>query len=126
MSNDSKNTSFFPVSVSVSYHLDQPHTNANTRSFEFAHAEPARIGLPIGVAPHKPIAGSFAYSGMHDQGLLPEPRQGGRMAELIACVRQAKATNDSYLTEIITTAKAKDDSQTIQKKAKLQETNESA
>lgn len=49
----------------------------------------------------QPQAGDYTYTGMHDQGPLPEPRQGGSMAKLIACVQQAKATNDEFLTSVI-------------------------
>ena len=49
----------------------------------------------------QPQAGSFAYSGMHDQGPLPPPREGGAMATLIACVQEAKNFNDEFLTKII-------------------------
>ena len=49
----------------------------------------------------QPHAGDYAYSGMHDQGPLPAPREGGPMAQLIACVQQAKQTNDEFLTQVI-------------------------
>ena len=50
---------------------------------------------------YQPEAGSYTYSGMHDQGPLPPPKEGGPMATLIGCVQQAKRDNDKYLTEII-------------------------
>jgi hypothetical protein len=45
---------------------------------------------------------------MHDQGQLPVPREGGVMAELIACVREAKKLNDSYMTQVIGATKRDD------------------
>ena len=53
------------------------------------------------VVPTKPPAGSFTYSGMHDQGPLVSPREGGDMAILIACCEDAKAHTDEYLTQVI-------------------------
>jgi hypothetical protein len=38
---------------------------------------------------------------MHDQGPLPEPKEGGYMAALLGCVRAGKEFNDAFLTEMI-------------------------
>ena len=56
---------------------------------------------------------------MHDQGPLPAPREGGNMAKLIACVQQAKAANDQYLTQLIEIEKKGKVVQHHDKKAKL-------
>lgn len=49
----------------------------------------------------QPQPGDYSYSGLHDAGSLPLPREQGPMAQLIACVQQAKTTNDEYLTRVI-------------------------
>jgi hypothetical protein len=49
----------------------------------------------------QPQAGDYSYSGMHDDGPLPAPHEGGVMSQLIACVQKAKQTNDEYLTGVI-------------------------
>jgi hypothetical protein len=49
----------------------------------------------------QPQPGDYSYSGRHDDGPLPAPREGGPMAQLIACVQQAKKLNDEYLTSVI-------------------------
>jgi hypothetical protein len=74
-----------------------------------------RLGLPLGTVPTKPPAGSYAYSGMHDQGPLPEPRQGGSLAVLIAGVQQAKANNDAFLTRVIREEQQSSQNPTIKK-----------
>lgn len=38
---------------------------------------------------------------MHDTGPLVPPKEGGPIAQLIAAIQQAKAYNDSYLTDLI-------------------------
>jgi len=55
----------------------------------------------------QPEAGEYQYSGMHDAGPLVAPREGGTMARLIASVALAKEYNDTYLTQIIETEKAR-------------------
>ncbi|KAG7354595.1 hypothetical protein IV203_003951 [Nitzschia inconspicua] len=52
----------------------------------------------------KPVApqpGDYSYSGMHDQGPLPDLKQGGPMALLLGCVEGAKEYNNSFLTTLI-------------------------
>lgn len=46
-------------------------------------------------------AGDYGYSGMHDHGPLPAPKEGGDMALLIGCVKEAKKHSDAFLTDII-------------------------
>ncbi|VEU37086.1 unnamed protein product [Pseudo-nitzschia multistriata] len=66
-----------------------------------------RVGLPIGVEPVKPQPGDEGYSGMHDQGPLPEPKEGGPVAFLIGCVKAAKEHSDEFLTKCIEEEKKK-------------------
>ena len=54
----------------------------------------------------KPQPGDFRYSGMHDTGILDEPREGGPVALLVHTVLQAKEYNDAYLTAVIEAEKA--------------------
>lgn len=49
----------------------------------------------------KPEAGDYSYSGMHDHGPLPPPKEGGEFAQIIGLVNAAKKQSDSYLTELI-------------------------
>jgi hypothetical protein len=49
----------------------------------------------------KPEAGDDRYSGMHDQGPLPDLREGGSIALLVGCVKKGKEFNDEYLTKVI-------------------------
>lgn len=50
---------------------------------------------------HKPQPGDYSYSGMHDQGPLPQPKEGGQFAQIIGLVISAKNSSDAYLTELI-------------------------
>ena len=38
---------------------------------------------------------------MHDQGPLPDLKEGGPMAVLLGCTRAGKQLNDAFLTEMI-------------------------
>ena len=49
----------------------------------------------------KPEPGDYSYSGMHDQGPLPELKEGGQFAQIIGLVNAAKKASDAYLTEVI-------------------------
>jgi hypothetical protein len=61
---------------------------------------------------------------MHDTGPLVPPKEGGPIAQLIAAIQQAKAYNDSYLTDMIeqeesrTVAVTRSISETVKKKAR--------
>ncbi|KAL3815908.1 hypothetical protein ACHAXA_005756, partial [Cyclostephanos tholiformis] len=69
--------------------------------FDLSNCKTAMIGLPVGLGPVKPEPGDYAYSGMHDHGPLPPPREGGQFADIIGLVRAAKAASDAYLTDLI-------------------------
>jgi hypothetical protein len=74
---------------------------------QFAHSSPIRTGsflfelYFIAFIYTQPQAGDYSYSGMHDDGPIPAPQEGGVMSQLIACVQKAKETNDEYLTGVI-------------------------
>ena len=54
----------------------------------------------------KPEPGDYSYSGMHDHGPLPQPKEGGQFAQIVGLVNEAKKASDSYLTEVIEKEKA--------------------
>lgn len=49
----------------------------------------------------QPEPGDYSYSGMHDQGPLPKPIEGGKFAQIIGFVNAAKRASDAFLTEVI-------------------------
>eukprot|EP00978_Attheya_sp_CCMP212_P003312 scaffold6828_cov53-Attheya_sp.AAC.2 len=65
------------------------------------NCSPARLGLPEHEEPQKPQPGEYVYTGMHDHGPLPPPREGGEFARLVACANRARELSDALLTEII-------------------------
>mmetsp|Transcript_27974 Transcript_27974/g.58794 ORF Transcript_27974/g.58794 Transcript_27974/m.58794 type:complete len:156 (+) Transcript_27974:55-522(+) len=69
--------------------------------FDNKLCDAAVVGLPEGVEPVKPESGDYSFSGMHDHGTLPAPKEGGRFAQLIGFVDQGKKASDKYLTAII-------------------------
>ena len=79
----------------------------------------AGLALIHETKPKKPEAGDYGYSGVHDQGALPPPREGGPMALLIACVQEAKNANDEYLTRAIAAEKELEQAH-VDKRAKTQ------
>jgi hypothetical protein len=85
------------VSIKTTYWIP----NQELTEHIFDTPREARMGLTPHSTPNKPPAGSFIYSGMHDQGILDAPREGGDMAILIACCEDAKAHTDHYLTNVI-------------------------
>lgn len=64
----------------------------------------ATTDVTLGHSPHfcvQPEAGDYNYSGMHDHGTLPFPREGGEYAQLIGFVCEAKKASDHFLTKVI-------------------------
>lgn len=49
----------------------------------------------------QPQGGDYSYSGMHDHGPLPSPKEGGDFAKLIGMVHEAKKHSDEILTKLI-------------------------
>mmetsp|Transcript_18498 Transcript_18498/g.24271 ORF Transcript_18498/g.24271 Transcript_18498/m.24271 type:complete len:125 (+) Transcript_18498:164-538(+) len=95
------------VSVKAIYRIptgnsqDSSNLSETSCSFDASNVEIGVIGLPKGFKATKPQAGDYTYSGMHDQGPLPPPKEGGDMALLIGCVQEAKKHSDNFLTEVI-------------------------
>lgn len=76
-------------------------TITTTQSLDASNCPAATIGLPPSAEPVKPEPGDYSYSGMHDHGPLPPPREGGQFAQIIGFVNTAKKASDKYLTEVI-------------------------
>jgi hypothetical protein len=74
--------------------------------FDASNCPAATIGLPPSIKPVKPNPGDYSYSGMHDHGPLPFPKEGGQLAQIIGFVDEAKKASDKYLTEVIEKEKA--------------------
>ncbi|CAB9505120.1 expressed unknown protein [Seminavis robusta] len=93
-----------PVSVKMTFWIgsssDDDEEPRQQKTFsQDQGTQPARLGLPPGVEPTKPSAGSYDYSGMHDHGPLVPPREGGEMAQLIGCVQAAKQYSIGNMTD---------------------------
>ena len=56
----------------------------------------------------KPEPGDFTYSGMHDHGPLPKPKEGGPFAHLIGLCLEAKRYSNKFLTDVIEKEKQND------------------
>lgn len=78
-----------------------PTTVIERHCFDVSNCQEAVIGLGKSVEPIKPQPGDYTYSGMHDHGPLPLPKEGGPFAQLIGFVNAAKKASDRYLTELI-------------------------
>ena len=77
------------------------------------------------LTPFQPPAGSYAYSGRHDQGVLLPPRgPHGDMAHLVAALAQAKQASNEYLTQIIAQEKEAAKSPTAEPSQKRSKTTE--
>mmetsp|Transcript_607 Transcript_607/g.963 ORF Transcript_607/g.963 Transcript_607/m.963 type:complete len:139 (+) Transcript_607:44-460(+) len=110
---DNKRSRSSIIGVSAKYWIaggshdeERPHPQQNptiSRTFDASNTshESVRVGLPEGSKPVKPQPGDDTYSGMHDQGPLPELKEGGTTAVLLGCVKAAKEFNDHFLTERI-------------------------
>ena len=64
----------------------------------------------------KPEPGDYSYSGMHDHGPLPAPKEGGQFAQMIGLVSAAKKASDEYLTKLIAKEKETNASSTTNAK----------
>lgn len=95
------------VSVKVTFKL--PDGAETTQQFDPNNTPVARIGLPDNgdVEPPPSTPGLFSYSGRHDQGLLPQPREGGAYSQLIGCVQASKEFSDTHLTEVMKKEKSR-------------------
>ena len=89
------------VNVKATYWIGGGEKPTFTIQFDDHSVEAARVGLPEGAKPVKPEPGDFSYSGMHDQGPLPELREGGDIAVLLGCAQHGKTFNDEFLTKAI-------------------------
>lgn len=76
------------------------------QSFDASNCQAAIVGLHPSVEPVKPDPGDYSYSGMHDHGQLPPPKEGGQFAQIIGFVNAAKNASDAYLSGVIEKEKA--------------------
>eukprot|EP00533_Pseudo-nitzschia_delicatissima_P016489 CAMPEP_0197266598 /NCGR_PEP_ID=MMETSP1432-20130617/3100_1 /TAXON_ID=44447 /ORGANISM="Pseudo-nitzschia delicatissima, Strain UNC1205" /LENGTH=143 /DNA_ID=CAMNT_0042731485 /DNA_START=204 /DNA_END=635 /DNA_ORIENTATION=+ len=100
-----------PIGIATTYivHEDDGKARTTTETFDASSSDASevRVGLAVGVEPVKAQPGDDTYSGMHDQGPLPPPKEGGPIAFLIGCVGLAKQHNDAFLTKCIEEGKEK-------------------
>ncbi|KAG7374829.1 hypothetical protein IV203_013924 [Nitzschia inconspicua] len=95
--NDSSALSISPGGISRSTRT----ATTSSRIFNASNTAEGIVGLEKGAKPVAPQPGDYSYSGMHDQGPLPDLKQGGPMALLLRCVEGAKEYNNSFLTTLI-------------------------
>ncbi|KAG7363924.1 hypothetical protein IV203_037126 [Nitzschia inconspicua] len=95
--NDSTTLSISPGGISRSTRT----ATTSSRIFNASNTAEGIVGLQKGTKPVAPQPGDYSYSGMHDQGPLPDLKQGGPMALLLGCVEGAKEYNISFLTTLI-------------------------
>jgi hypothetical protein len=86
---------------------DASTVKMTTKVFDASNTAETIVGLPPGSQPVAPQPGDYSYSGMHDQGPLPELKQGGPMAVLLGCAQAAKDYNNTFLTSLIEQEKQK-------------------
>lgn len=90
-----------PLSITAKFSFPNEVSSEVEQTFDATNCTPAILGLPAMVDPVKPKGGDYSYSGMHDHGPLPAPKEGGEFSLLIDIVQQAKKNSDELLTKII-------------------------
>ena len=87
--------------IVVEENTHTPNVITQQSFFDESNCPAATVGLHPCVEPVKPKPGDYSYSGMHDHGPLPPPREGGQFAQIIGFVNAAKKASDAYLTDVI-------------------------
>ena len=88
-----------PVSIKVTFTL--PNGTTTIERFDSSHTPVARLGISSEESATPIVPGAVAYSGRHDKGPLPPPREGGAYAQLIGCVDATKDFSNKYLTDVM-------------------------
>lgn len=112
------------IRITMSFTL--PDGTIVEKEFDPSNCQEIKLGAVALDSTNRFQPGTIAYTGHHDHGPLPPPKEGGPFAQLIGCVIEAKAFSDNYLTEVIQQEKTMSQGQDQhlqgnikQKKAKL-------
>eukprot|EP01083_Nonionella_stella_P225062 800549_1 len=89
------------VSLTATFSFPEGVSAEIKQKFDDTNCEVERVGLPVGAEAVKPLGGDYSYSGVHDHGKLPEPKEGGDIALLLNMVKKAQEGSDELLTRII-------------------------
>lgn len=100
-----RQTFTIPTAIQDGAQSSTPSTTTKPHTFDASNVIPATIGLNAGSSPTKAEPGSYVYTGMHDHGEFPRPKEGGPMAVLVGCADEAKKASDKLLTQVIDTEK---------------------
>jgi len=84
------------VGVKATFNL--PDGTTVVREFDASNTAIPKLGETTAEAT---TIGAYDYTGKHDQGALPAPREGGPFAQLIGCVLATKYFSNEYLTDVI-------------------------
>lgn len=102
-----------PVSIQVTFSMPPLgiHNPTVVETFDSTNTPPVHLGSTTSTTSAESLTGistvtsvppgSVVYSGRHDHGPLPAPREGGPYASLIGCVLAAKDFSNNYLTEVM-------------------------